>query len=214
VNAPESTVVTRPKITAPVAPATSVPVAAAPMALMQRTERMLALALPQLRYQLARVGPAGLSGIGVLAAAAIAAVVLLLPTYHSVLALREELTKSGHAVPQAAHPDQSPAQFAAALPTRAEIPALLGVVLAQATDAGVALDQGRYVYTPPAANHLARYSFEFPVKGDYGNIRSFINKSLAAVPALGLDKLRVERKNVADTSVSAEVAFVIYLRGA
>ena len=49
---------------------------------------------------------------------------------------------------------------------------------------------------------------------DYGNVRNFINKSLAAVPALGLDKLHVERKNVGDTLVSADVGFVIYLRGA
>ena len=37
---------------------------------------------------------------------------------------------------------------------------------------------------------------------------------LAAVPALGLAKLHVERKNVGDTLVSADVGFVIYLRGA
>ena len=88
------------------------------------------------------------------------------------------------------------------------------VVLIQATDAGIDLPQGRYTFSPPTANRLARYTFEFPVKGDYGNIRSFINKSLAAVPALGLDKLHVERKNVGDTVVSADVGFVIYLRGA
>jgi len=90
----------------------------------------------------------------------------------------------------------------------------LGVVLVQATDAGIDLPQGRYTSSPPTANRLARYTFEFPVKGDYGNIRSFINKSLAAIPALGLDKLHVERKNVGDTVVSADVGFVIYLRGA
>ncbi len=198
------------------APAVAVraPAAAPPRALQRRAERMLARALPQARYQLARVGPAGLTGIGVLMAAAIAAVALLLPAQQSLLALRDELSKSGHAVPQAPRPEQTPEQFAASLPTRAEIPALLGVVLVQATDAGVALNQGKYVYTPAAANHLARYTFEFPVKGDYGSIRSFINKSLAAVPALGLDKLQIERKNVGDTSVSADVGFVIYLRGA
>ena len=215
-NAPEETrLVTRRHASAPAVPATPVRAAAAePMALAQRAERMLARALPQVRYQLTRIGPAGLTGIGVLAAAAIAAAVLLLPAYQSVLALRAELSHSGHAMPVAARPDQSPAQFAASLPTRAQIPALLGLVLVQAADAGIALDQGKYVYTPAAANHLARYTFEFPVKGEYGSIRGFINKSLAAIPALGLDKLHVERKNVGDTSVNADVGFVIYLRGA
>jgi Tfp pilus assembly protein PilO len=110
--------------------------------------------------------------------------------------------------------ERSPQQFAAALPTRAQIPALLGEVLVQATDSGIVLEQGRYTFSPATSSHLARYTFEFPIKSDYGNIRNFINKSLAAIPALGLDKLRVERKNVGDTLVSADVGFVIYLRGA
>jgi hypothetical protein len=199
-------------------PVTRAVPAAAPatsgMALQKRAERMLVRALPQARYQLMRVGPAGLTGLAVLLAAAITAVALLLPAHQSVLALRNELTKAGHVMPSAARPDQTPQQFAATLPTREQIPALLGVVLAQATDAGIVLEQGRYTFSPATSNRLARYTFEFPVKADYGNIRSFINKSLTAIPALGLDKLHVERKNVGDTLVSADVGFVIYLRGA
>jgi hypothetical protein len=75
------------------------------------------------------------------------------------------------------------------------------------------LEQGRYSYTPATPTRLARYTFEFPVKADYGKVRSFINNSLTAIPALGLDKLHVERKNVGDTLVNADVGFVIYLRG-
>ena len=183
-----------------------------PMALQLRAERMLTHAIPRVRYQLMRVGPAGLTGIGALLAAAVAALVLLLPAHQSVLALRNELIKAGHAAP-AVRPELSPQQFAASLPTREQVPALLGVVLAQATDAGVVLEQGRYSFTPATSNRLARYTFEFPVKANYGNIRTFIDKSLAALPALGLDKLHVERKNVGDMVVSADVGFVIYLRG-
>lgn len=199
-----------------VAKTPSAPAPLAPSnALQLRAEQMLVRALPQLRYRLARVGPAALTGVGVLIAAGIAAVVLLLPAHQSVLTLRDELAKAGHthALP-AAKPELSPQQFAASLPTRAEVPALLGVVLAQAGEAGVVLEQGRYTFSPATANRLARYTFEFPVKADYGHIRNFIDKSLAAIPALGLDKLHVERKSVGDTAVSADVAFVIYLRGA
>jgi hypothetical protein len=211
-NLPEdSRTVTRAPLPAAPPPA---PLPATPMmALQQRAERMMVRALPQARYQLMRVGPAGLTGIGVLVAAAVAAIALLLPAHQSVLALRDELTKAGHATP-ALKPEQSPQQFAASLPTREQIPALLGVVLVQATDAGVVLEQGRYTFSPATSNRLARYTFEFPVKANYGNIRTFIDKSLAALPALGLDKLHVERKNVGDTVVSADVGFVIYLRGA
>lgn len=183
-------------------------------ALQQRAEQMLVRAVPQIRYQLARIGPAGLTGIGALAAACVAAIALLLPAHQSVVTLRGELMNAGHGVPTSAQPGRSPQQFAASLPSRDQIPALLGVVLAQAAESGIVLEQGKYTFSPAAANRLARYTFEFPVKADYGNIRSFVNKVLAAIPALGLDKLHLERKNVGDTLVSAEVGFVIYLRGA
>lgn len=189
------------------------PVPRTQQGLQQRAERMLVRAVPQFKYQLMRVGPAGLIGVGALLAAGIAALALLLPAHQSVAVLKSELTKAGHAMP-AAKPEQSPQQFAASLPSREEVPALLGAVLVQAEAAGVVLEQGRYTYSPPTANRLARYTFEFPVKADYGNIRTFINKSLAAIPALGVDKLHVERKNVSDSLVSADVGFVIYLRGA
>lgn len=188
--------------------------AVAQTALQQHANRMLVRAMPQIRYRLMRVGPAGLTGVAALCAAGIAAIAMLLPAHQSVLSLRADLLKAGHAVPATAQPELSPQQFAASLPTREQIPALLGVVLVQASEAGIVLDQGKYTFTPAAANHLARYSFDFPVKADYGNIRTFIDKSLTAIPALGLDKLHLERKNVGDTLVSAEVGFVIYLRGA
>jgi hypothetical protein len=171
-------------------------------------------AVPQLKYQLLRVGPAGLTGLGMLAAAVVVAIALLWPAHQSVLALRDQLRQAGHGLLPQAKPERTPQQFAASLPTRGQIPALLGVVLVQATDAGIVLEQGRYTYSAATSNRLARYTFEFPVKADYGSIRSFIDKSLAAIPALGLDKLHVERKNVGDTVVSADVGFIIYLRGA
>src|SRR5271168_4646719 len=80
-------------------------------ALQQRAERLMVRALPQARYQLMRVGPAGLTGIGALVAAAVAALVLLLPAHQSVLALRNELIKAGHAAPASVRPELSPQQF-------------------------------------------------------------------------------------------------------
>jgi hypothetical protein len=183
------------------------------MAMQQRAERMLTHTLPQVRYQLMRVGPAGLTGLAALVVAAALALAVLLPAQQSLFALRTELTKAGHAVPGAAPIDTSPQQFAKTLPTREQVPALLSVVLERANDSGVVLEQGKYTYSPPTSNRLARYTFEFPVKADYGSVRTFINSTLAAIPALGLDKLQVERKNVGDTLVNADVGFVIYLRG-
>ncbi len=180
----------------------------------QRAQHALVRTLPQIRYQLTRIGAVGVSGLVALVVATIVAFVSLMPAQHSVFALRTEIAKLAHVASMPVILPQSPRQFAAALPSRAQIPAVLGVVLVQATAAGIALDQGRYTYSPATSVRLARYSFEFPIKAEYANVRKFIDRTLEAAPALGLDKLHVERKNVGDTVVSADVGFVVYMKGA
>ena len=59
---------------------------------------------------------------------------------------------------------------------------------------------------------MGRYELEFPVKAPYPNVRDFINRTLSAVPAAGLDKLRIERKVVGDPVVSADIRFVVFVR--
>jgi hypothetical protein len=200
---------------APMAPSASVarnplPVVAS---VQPRLQQLMLRTLPIARYRLMRLGWPGLTGLALTAAAVGVAVMLLLPAHRSVTDLGAQLAQTSHAGPVIVKPEQSMGQFAKALPTRQQVPAVLGVLIAQAAAAGVALDQGRYSYSPPTANRLARYTMEFPVKGDYANVRNFIDRSLKEVPALGLDKLHVERKNVGDMAVSADVGFVIYLRG-
>ena len=184
-----------------------------PLALQARLDISMARALPMLRYQAARLGVVASLGIGAFVIAAASAAFLLLPAQRSVVALNQQLLTVSQPKPVTGQPDQTPQRFASTLPSRAQVPALLGTVMAQAASAGVTLDKGTYVYSPASGNRLAHYLFEFPVKADYASVRAFIDKSLIAVPALGLDKLHVERKNVADTVVNADVGFVIYLRG-
>ena len=59
---------------------------------------------------------------------------------------------------------------------------------------------------------VSRYTFEFPIKGSYPAIRAFVDGTLQKIPAAGLSKLTVERKNVADANVNATVGFTVYLR--
>jgi hypothetical protein len=192
----------------------SMPLAAAPMSWQARVDRLMVRTVPELRYRAMGLGLPGIAGLMSLAIAAILVVVLLIPAHQSIQSLTTQLSQAAMPAPLPAAPTLSPRQFAGSLPSRGQIPALLATVLAQAHEAGVVLEQGKYTFTPAAADHLAHYSFEFPIKADYANIRAFINKSLTAIPALGLDKLQIARKNVGDTAVSAEVGFVIYLKGA
>jgi len=50
--------------------------------------------------------------------------------------------------------------------------------------------------------------------GDYSNIPRLHQQIVAAIPALGLDQAACRNvRTVGDTVVSADVGFVIYLRG-
>lgn len=181
--------------------------------LQRRTPQLLLRTLPIARYRLRRLGWTGLTGLVLIVAALGAAVILLPPTQQSVTNLRTELAQTSHTSPFLVKPEQPIREFSNLLPTRDQVPAVLGVLITQAAAAGIALDQGRYAYSPPTLNRLARYTMEFPVKGDYAKVRNFIDRSLKQVPALGLDVLHVQRKNVGDLAVSADVGFLIYLRG-
>ena len=185
-----------------------------PLSIQARTDRWMARAVPEIRYRVMRLGYTGVAGLTLLAAAAILILVVLIPARESIQTLTGQLTQAAQAGPVPAAQNLSPRQFAGTLPSRGQVPALLGTVLTQAAAAGVVLEQGKYTFTPASGSRLARYSFEFPVKAEYASVRAFINKSLIAIPALGLDKLHIERKNIGDTMVTAEVGFVIYLRGA
>jgi hypothetical protein len=166
---------------------------------------------PQLQYQIARLGPAGQVGLAGLVAALVFAASALLPARHALDALSANITRAQH--PSAAFTaDQAAPRLVESLPTRNQIPAVIGLIYGKAKEAGVTLDTGHYVYSPPKAGALARYDLDFPVKASYPDIRNFINHTLTAVPAAALAKLHVERKTVGDQVVNADIGLVVFVR--
>jgi hypothetical protein len=168
--------------------------------------------LPQLQYRITRLGVAGQVGLAAFTTAAAVAIVALVPAQRGLQSLQEALLRAQHPAAAVGIHEAVP-HLVASLPTRAQIPAVIGQILAQAQAAGVALDKGRYAYEPPKAGTIGRYEVEFPVSAAYPAVRTFINGTLTAVPAAGLDKLRFERKAVGEQNVNADVSFVIYVRG-
>lgn len=166
---------------------------------------------PQLQYQIARLGPAGQVGLAGLVAALVFAASALLPARHALDALSANISRAQH--PSAAFTaDQAAPRLVESLPTRNQIPAVIGLIYGKAKEAGVTLDTGHYVYSPPKAGALARYDLDFPVKASYPDIRNFINHTLTAVPAATLAKLHVERKTVGDPVVNADIGFAVFVR--
>lgn len=178
--------------------------------LAANAQSALAHGVRQLRYQLMRAGPMGSTGLAALALALVMAVAVWLPAHRAELALRADLLQAAgglHGGPLAGGPIHS----LAGLPGRAQVPAVLAQILAEADQAGVTLDQGHYSYRPPQNGAPARYGLDFPVKGEYPRVRDFIDRTLTAVPAATVEKLHIERKNVGDPLIHADIGFVLYL---
>ena len=188
-----------------------------PPALPQRTEeraRLQAAALqivPQLQYQLTRLGAAGQAGLAALTASAVIAVSALLPAHQALQNLTADLARARHEA-TGANLAQAAPRLIHSLPTRTQMPTVLAQVYAEAKGAGVSLDSGRYTFTPAKSGAFARYELEFPVKGRYSDIRAFVDRTLTAVPAAVLDKLDVERKTIGDATVNADIGLVVYVR--
>lgn len=197
----------------PVMPVLPQPAAARAPSALARAQAAAGQLVPRLQYLVARVGVAGQVGVAALAEAVAVAIGVLLPAYHAMHALSADVA-AAQVTPGGYSVEQAVPRLMASLPTRGQIPAVLGEIYAQAKAAGVPLDTGRYVFTPAKGGQVARYDLEFPVKGaGYPALRTFINRTLNAVPAASVGKLQVERKAVADQAVSADIAFVVFVRG-
>jgi len=195
-------------VSAPRSPVAALPQRISPLTRAQAAATQLG---PQLQYQIARLGPAGQVGLAGLVAALVFAASTLLPARLALDALSASIVRAQHPS-TVLSADQAAPRLVESLPTRNQIPAVIGLIYAQAKEAGVPLDTGHYVFSPPKASALARYDVDFPIKASYPDIRKFINQTLTAVPAAALTKLHVERKTVGDQIVSADIGFVVFVR--
>ena len=195
-------------------PVTSAPEVQAPVRapVVARLSEVLGAIVPQALYRIARLGAVGITGLVGLLTAAIILLGGLIPGQTALRTLDADLARARLRPPVEMTPEEGLGRFMGSLPTRGQIPAVIGEILQQAGHAGVALDNGHYSFVAGKAGNAGRYELEFPVKASYPQIRDFINRTLTAVPAAGLDKLHVERKSVADETVSADVRFVVFVR--
>lgn len=195
-------------------PTKQAPATTARVDLVTRLLRTVVGIVPHAQYRLTRLGALGMTGLAAMLAAVVIGVGALIPGQNAIRALDADIARAKqHHPPSEVTPEEGVGRLVAALPTRGQIPAVIGLVLQQAQQAGVPLDVGHYAFIPAKSGSVGRYELEFPVHASYPQVRDFINRTLTAIPAAGLDKLRIERKTVADQVVNADVRFVVFVRG-
>ena len=164
------------------------------------------------RYQMSRVGPAGVAGGAAAVIAAIIAAFTLVSLRTDNNELASRIARMQHRTNAPITPEAGLTRVVAQLPTRGQIPAVLGQMLQQAQAAGIELGKGQYSYTPAAKGNIGRYEVDFPLSAQYPAVRDFIDRILTTIPAAGLHKLTIQRKTIGDTQVNADVRFVVFVR--
>lgn len=202
----------------------SVPLTAAPAGAQQElTRRGLALVtalrirakglLPYVDYGVQRLGRSGITGLALLVFSVVFVLSTNAPLRTEQQALRAAVERvGGHASGPVATPAAQVDSFVHSLPRQADLPRVTAQLFEQAKTAGIELERGTYELLPARAGQLARYRISYPVKGTYPAVRQFIDGALLVAPAVALESMRVERPNVADPRIEADLRFEVMLR--
>jgi len=173
----------------------------------------------ELRRLVDRLGWPGVAGIAGLVAALLLLVAVSGPMSiqraelrGQVSTLRDQLRLDGGRSPR---DDSAAAQlqrFHASFPTVPTAPDWLYQINAAAGRSGIVLAAGEYRLDQRGADTLRRYAIVLPVRGSYGQIRSFVEAALAAVPSAALDDIELRRDAATDAVLEAKIRMTLYLR--
>jgi hypothetical protein len=168
--------------------------------------------LPRAAWTISRTGRPGLLGIALLVAAGVFLLSTHLRVAGEVAAMRADLAAAQAKASTVAVEVAQPAPGLRDLPARAETPAILRQVFARATQAHLAVDTASYEVTTKQGSGVVRTQIAFPVTGPYPQVRSFIDTTLATMPAVAISELVLERKSIADGNVVAQIRMTVFTR--
>lgn len=157
--------------------------------------------LLQLRHALGALGAASLI---MLAAAGVFFLLVLQPMQEERTRLEGALSKN-----TAKGNSTNLSAFYGFLESKDETTDALAKLYAIGTATGVNLQSGSY-RTQNAAGRLERYELALPVSGSYAQIRDFLNRALAEIPALSLDQMTLRRDGRNEATVQAELRMTLH----
>lgn len=101
--------------------------------------------------------------------------------------------------------------FFDSLPAEQDVTDTLASIYAIAEASGVSLKQAEY--HPDMHNKLwTEYGMDYPVEGEYAQIRYFVARVLADHPAIALDQIDFQRDKISDPVLKAHIRFTLFLQ--
>jgi len=157
----------------------------------------------------------GLLGIALLVGAAVLALGVSRPMLARLQGLEDEAralsARSGGVPIRPATQRSQLANFYAFFPPTSGLPDMLARVQRAARDNGLTLEKGEYRLVRDASFPLSRYQVTFPMRGNYAQVRGFVNDVLDTVPAAALEEMSLKRERVAEPVLDARVRFSLFL---
>ena len=161
------------------------------------------------------LGPAGVLGLGVLAACAGFYRSALVPAERELAESRAAIERLRARMPyrpvSAASPTQEIARFYGLFPPASRLTEHVDRLHRLGRRAGLDIAQGEYRLEKPAAG-LWLYRITLPVRGGYPQVRDFAAAVLRELPTASLDALRFDRKRADDAELDAQLRITFYLR--
>ncbi|MEO8630831.1 MAG: hypothetical protein ABI612_22450 [Betaproteobacteria bacterium] len=101
--------------------------------------------------------------------------------------------------------------FYAFFPLAENVPELLGRIYRSAQEHQLLLEKGEYKLSREAEFRLARYQITLPMRGQYADVRGFVNDVLESVPSAALEELTLKRESIDAQELEARVRFIVFL---
>jgi Pilus assembly protein, PilO len=189
---------------------------ARPSPLVQITQGARAI-VPYANYAAQRLGKLGGVGVALCVFSVVFVVTTNSPLREQIASDTATLTQLTNASDPATVPSATPQSryttFLNELPTRDDLPKLMNQIVGVSAATGVQLEEGKYeLVAAGKAGHIARYRMSFPVLGSYPQVRSFVDQALFTVPAMALDGLSLQRREIGQGVVTAEIDFAVFVR--
>jgi len=171
--------------------------------------------LSQLQFTLRRLGWQAQVGLALWIFACLLAFGLV-PELQMQRDLEAKLIKpmqKSEATHKALNQDDITQRFYALLPKKNEVDTLSERILYEADGIGLQFVRAEFSEVKHTETTLTQHLIKLPVRGNYVQIRQFLNGLLNTQPALALTEFKVRRDDVFTDLVEANLVLTLYLRG-
>lgn len=178
--------------------------------------------MPQLRWQVGRLGLLGKIGVGLIVVTSIYFFSAVLPQ-ESVLQQLKERAETLHLQAQSKQSpgdteagkkmtgDQALQAFYDFFPLIDSSPFWIRELVRIAKKQNVELSSSEYRLINESDARLARYEMILPVRGSYPQIRAFIADALETVPAMAISAIAIKREAVTSDKLEMRLEINLYL---